>query len=72
MPDAGTARSIFKLIMVQIPPFKKIRRIEFAELPKTISGKIRRAELRALEAAKPYRSEEAAKAYRSEREFFDE
>jgi acetyl-CoA synthetase len=26
-----------------------VRRLEFAELPKTISGKIRRVELRALE-----------------------
>ena len=31
-------------------PYKRIRRIEFAELPKTISGKIRRVELRRLEA----------------------
>ncbi len=29
--------------------YKRIRRIEFYELPKTISGKIRRVELRALE-----------------------
>ena len=27
-------------------PYKRIRRLEFAELPKTISGKIRRVELR--------------------------
>ena len=30
-----------------LAPYKRIRRIEFAELPKTISGKIRRVELRA-------------------------
>jgi acetyl-CoA synthetase len=30
-------------------PYKRIRRLEFAELPKTISGKIRRVQLRALE-----------------------
>src|SRR5699024_12704961 len=30
-------------------PYKRIRRLEFAELPKTISGKIRRVELRARE-----------------------
>jgi acetyl-CoA synthetase len=32
-------------------PHKRIRRIEFRELPKTISGKIRRVELRGLETA---------------------
>ena len=33
----------------QLAPYKRIRRIEFSELPKTISGKIRRVELRARE-----------------------
>ncbi|MGB7018741.1 MAG: AMP-dependent synthetase, partial [Xanthobacteraceae bacterium] len=33
-----------------LAPFKRIRRLEFAELPKTISGKIRRVELRRTEA----------------------
>jgi acetyl-CoA synthetase len=33
-----------------LAPYKRIRRLEFAELPKTISGKIRRVELRAREA----------------------
>ncbi len=32
-----------------LAPYKRIRRIEFSELPKTISGKIRRVELRARE-----------------------
>lgn len=32
-----------------MPPYKRIRRIEFAVLPKTISGKIRRVELKKLE-----------------------
>jgi len=32
--------------------FKRVRRLEFAELPKTISGKIRRVELRPAEAAR--------------------
>ncbi len=31
------------------PGYKRIRRLEFADLPKTISGKIRRVELRAQE-----------------------
>ena len=34
-----------------LAPFKRVRRLEFAELPKTISGKIRRVELRRAEAA---------------------
>ena len=33
-----------------LAPFKRVRRLEFAELPKTISGKIRRVELRAQES----------------------
>jgi acetyl-CoA synthetase len=35
-----------------------VRRIEFAELPKTISGKIRRVELRELEAGRDGRHEQ--------------
>ena len=34
-----------------LAPYKRVRRLEFAELPKTISGKIRRVELRAAEHA---------------------
>jgi acetyl-CoA synthetase len=50
-PDATTARSIFAFLRERLAPYKRIRRIEFAELPKTISGKIRRVELRQAEAA---------------------
>jgi acetyl-CoA synthetase len=32
-----------------VAPYKRIRRVEFGDLPKTISGKIRRVELRGLE-----------------------
>jgi acetyl-CoA synthetase len=49
-PDADTARSIFDHARQILGPFKRIRRLEFYELPKTISGKIRRVELRRLEA----------------------
>ncbi|MET0418540.1 MAG: hypothetical protein ABW022_21205 [Actinoplanes sp.] len=35
-----------------MPPYARIRRLEFSDLPKTISGKIRRVELRAAEADK--------------------
>jgi acetyl-CoA synthetase len=48
-PDAATAESIFRHCREQLAPYKRIRRIEFAELPKTISGKIRRVELRGAE-----------------------
>jgi acetyl-CoA synthetase len=44
-----TAREIFVFIRGRLGPYKRVRRIEFAELPKTISGKIRRVELRAVE-----------------------
>jgi len=48
-PDQNTAASIFKHVRERVAPFMRIRRIEFAALPKTISGKIRRVELRNLE-----------------------
>ncbi|MBL8219587.1 MAG: AMP-binding protein, partial [Bryobacterales bacterium] len=48
-PSRELARDIFAFILERLSPFKRIRRIEFADLPKTISGKIRRAELRAKE-----------------------
>src|SRR4051794_7033448 len=45
-----TALSIFRHLHARLAPFKRIRRIEFvSELPKTISGKIRRVQLRRLE-----------------------
>ena len=47
--DAETARSILAYCREHLAPYKRIRRLEFAELPKTISGKIRRVELRARE-----------------------
>ncbi|WP_209324433.1 AMP-binding protein [Brevibacterium renqingii] len=47
--DAETARSILAYCRENLAPYKRIRRLEFAELPKTISGKIRRVELRARE-----------------------
>jgi acetyl-CoA synthetase len=45
-----TALSIFKHLHSRLAPFKRIRKIELVtELPKTISGKIRRVQLRRLE-----------------------
>lgn len=47
--DAETARSILSYAREHMPPYMRVRRVEFAELPKTISGKIRRVELRERE-----------------------
>ena len=44
------ARSIMAFCRERVAPYKRIRRVEFADLPKTISGKIRRVELRAQES----------------------
>ncbi len=49
-PSADTALSIFRFAHTRLAPFKRIRRLELVtELPKTISGKIRRVQLRRLE-----------------------
>jgi acetyl-CoA synthetase len=45
-PSVEIARSILAFCRARLAPYKRVRRIEFAELPKTISGKIRRVELR--------------------------
>ncbi|GAA2856366.1 acetyl-CoA synthetase [Actinoplanes cyaneus] len=50
--DGTTAAAIFEHAREHMPPYARIRRLEFADLPKTISGKIRRVELRAAEAEK--------------------
>ena len=48
-PSADTARSILAYCRERLAPYKRVRRVEFADLPKTISGKIRRVELRHAE-----------------------
>ncbi|MDX2156450.1 MAG: AMP-binding protein [Hyphomicrobiaceae bacterium] len=48
-PTRETALSIFRHSRVRLAPYKRVRRIEFFDLPKTISGKIRRVELRRRE-----------------------
>ncbi|MGH8429100.1 MAG: AMP-binding protein, partial [Solimonas sp.] len=49
-PSRETALSILNYTNQRLAPFKRIRRLEFVtELPKTISGKIRRAQLRRVE-----------------------
>ncbi len=49
VPGPDVARSILAHARARLAPWQRVRRIEFAELPKTISGKIRRVELRARE-----------------------
>ncbi len=63
-PTEETAADILRYAREHLPPYLRIRRIEFAELPKTISGKIRRVELR-------HREEELADE-RIEGEFRDD
>jgi acetyl-CoA synthetase len=48
-PDRDTALSILRFARENLAPYKRIRRLEFGELPKTISGKIRRVQLRGRE-----------------------
>jgi acetyl-CoA synthetase len=64
--DAATARSILEYVRGRVSPFKRIRRLEFADLPKTISGKIRRVELRSSE------NDRAAGSARRPHEFWEE
>jgi acetyl-CoA synthetase len=49
-PSRELAREVMAFARDKLAPYKRIRRLEFAELPKTISGKIRRVELRNNEA----------------------
>lgn len=52
-PSSAVAESLLTHVRSRVSPFKRVRRIEFASLPKTISGKIRRVDLRAVEEARP-------------------
>jgi acetyl-CoA synthetase len=65
-PDAATALAIFQHLRETLAPFKRVRRIEFTDLPKTISGKIRRVELRQQE------NRRAAEGVRASGEFREE
>ncbi|MFN0163763.1 MAG: AMP-binding protein [Burkholderiales bacterium] len=64
-PDAATAASIFAFMRERVSGYKRVRFIEFSDLPKTISGKIRRVELRLQETRRP------AEGPRNEREFVE-
>lgn len=64
-PSRELAKDIFAFTRERLAPYKRIRRLSFADLPKTISGKIRRVELRKAEEAR-------GEAARGELEFFEE
>ncbi|MGW5653345.1 AMP-binding protein [Streptomyces humi] len=60
-PGPDTAKVLFEHSRQVLAPYKRIRRLEFAPLPKTVSGKIRRIELReatAAGSAEEYREED--------------
>lgn len=62
-PTAELAKEIFEFSKERLPSFKRIRRLEFAELPKTISGKIRRVQLRNLENERNKKNQRGEKEY---------
>ena len=65
-PSRELAKEIFLFLRSNLAPYKRVRRLEFSDLPKTISGKIRRVQLRGSEAERRSRGE------RAEWEFFEE
>jgi acetyl-CoA synthetase len=65
-PTREAALSILRFLRGRLAPYKRVRRIEFAELPKTISGKIRRVQLRQAE------DERRARGERGPLEFWEE
>lgn len=64
-PSAELAREILAFVREKAAPYKRVRRIEFYDLPKTISGKIRRVELRQRETQR-------GTTVRAELEFWEE
>ena len=67
--EAGPAlaEALFTFCRQQLAPYKRVRRIAFVdELPKTISGKIRRVQLRTQEVARQAAGE------RGENEFLED
>ncbi len=68
-PTRETALSILSFAREELAPYKRIRRLQFSELPKTISGKIRRVQLRAGEEDAVT---DAAGGARADGEFWEE
>src|SRR6516162_5513487 len=69
-PSSETALAIFAYTRERLAPYKRVRRLEFSDLPKTISGKIRRVELRAQETDR--HAGEAPPGPRGVTEFWEE
>jgi acetyl-CoA synthetase len=65
-PDRETAAAIFRHMRGRLSAYKLVRRLEFYELPKTVSGKIRRVELRQRERGFADRGERAEAEFRIE------
>ncbi|MCY1291339.1 Acetyl-coenzyme A synthetase [compost metagenome] len=62
--SAELAADLFAFVREQLAPYKRVRRLEFvSELPKTISGKIRRVELRQMEVQRRQAEARAALEY---------
>jgi len=61
-----TAVSIFQHVRRILAPYKRVRVIQFSELPKTVSGKIRRVELRNMEAVNALSGQRAPLEFREE------
>ena len=70
-PSRETALSIFRHIRKVLAPYKRVRRLEFADLPKTTSGKIRRAELRAADSQRAASGSQSRCEFRED-DFLDE
>jgi acetyl-CoA synthetase len=69
-PSGETALAIFAYTRERLAPYQRVRRLEFSDLPKTISGKIRRVELRARETDR--QAGEAPLGPRGVTEFWEE
>jgi acetyl-CoA synthetase len=69
-PSGETALAIFTYTRARLAPYKRVRRLEFSDLPKTISGKIRRVELRTQEGTR--HGGDAAPGLRGVTEFWEE
>lgn len=64
--NADTAKDVMAYARDHLAPYLKVRRVEFFDLPKTISGKIRRVELRKREDAAHEAGEPISTEYRYE------
>jgi acetyl-CoA synthetase len=69
-PTRETALAVLAYARAHLAPYKRVRRLEFAALPKTISGKIRRVELRAQEDERHGKGESTTA--RAEGEFWED